>query len=208
MIESSEKYHSALASPSRRRVLDALMASPEPLDAASVAAKLGLHLTTARFHLDQLTAAGLTQRQAGTERRRGRPRLLYRPAGVARDEDARQQLIGVLAAALGRENDPAAAATRAGRTWGESFELPESSDPTPGLVDVLERLGFDPEPGLGSDEIRLTACPFRDIARDHPTVVCGIHGGLIEKLLDDTTFTARLMPLIEPELCLLALHRL
>lgn len=85
MIDRSEEYHAALASASRRQVLDSLLASSEPLDASAVADRLGLHVTTARFHLDQLTAAGLAQRRVGAEKRRGRPRLLYAPAGPVRD---------------------------------------------------------------------------------------------------------------------------
>src|SRR5690606_23798249 len=76
MTGRSEDYHAALASTSRRQILDALVASTQPLDAAVVAGGLGLHVTTARFHLDQLTDAGLVRRRPSTERRRGRPRML------------------------------------------------------------------------------------------------------------------------------------
>lgn len=205
MTERSGDYHAALASPSRRQVLDALLSSSEPLDAAAVAGRLGLHVTTARFHLDQLAAAGLVHRRAGVERRRGRPRLLYAPAGPPRDEDAREQLIQVLAAALAREDDPAADAVRAGRRWAETFDPPGSDDPVPGLVSLLDRLGFAPE--ADADAIRLRACPFRDAAREHPQVVCAVHRGLIEQLLEGAAAQVRLVPFVEPELCLVALDR-
>jgi predicted ArsR family transcriptional regulator len=207
MIDRSEEYHAALASASRRQVLNALLASSEPLDAAAVAERLGQHVTTARFHLDQLAAAGLVQRRVGAEKRRGRPRLLYAPAGVVRDEDAREQLIQVLAAALAREDDAESDASRAGRRWAETFELPDQDDPVPGLVEVFERLGFEPETDADADSIRLRACPFRDAAREHPEVVCAVHRGLIEQLLAGTAPDARLIPFVEPELCVVALHR-
>ena len=207
MNDRSGEYHSALASPSRRQVLDALLASPEPLDAASVAGQLGLHVTTARFHLEQLTTAGLANRRAGAENRRGRPRLLYAPAGSVRDEDAREQLIQVLAAALAREGDPAAAATRAGQGWAEAFKRPDPVEPVPGLLEVFERLGFEPETDVAADSILLRACPFRDAAREHPEVVCGVHRGLIEQLLNGAAPQARLLPFVEPELCVVALDR-
>lgn len=205
MIDRSEEYHAALASTSRRQVLDSLLASSEPLDASAVADRLGLHVTTARFHLDQLAAAGLAQRRVGVEKRRGRPRLLYAPAGRVRDEDAREQLIHVLAAALALEDEAESDASRAGRRWAETFALPDPDDPVPGLVEVFERLGFEPETAADSDAIMLRACPFRDAAREHPEVVCAVHRGLIEQLAGAAS-DVRLLPFVEPELCVVALH--
>jgi len=203
MTDRSGQYHAALASPRRRQVLDALLASPEPLDAAAVAARLGLHITTARFHLDQLAAAGLAHRRQGVEPRRGRPRMLYAPTGAPRDEDARGQLIDVLAAALAVTADHAAESVMAGHRWADSFDRPDPADPIPGLVGVLDRLGFEPEPG--ADEIRLRACPFREAAREHPDVVCAVHRGLVDELLGGAVPNARLLPFVEPELCLVTL---
>ncbi|MDP3207660.1 MAG: helix-turn-helix domain-containing protein [Rhodoglobus sp.] len=216
MSDRREEYHAALASSSRRQVLDTLRGSPEPLDAAAVAEHLGLHITTARFHLDQLTTAGLAHRRAGAEKRRGRPRLLYAPAGSVRDEDAREQLIHVLAGALAREDDPDADASRAGRRWAAAFAPLDPVDPVPDLIEVFDRLGFEPERDSDSDtdsldidaeSIRLQSCPFRDSARDHPEVVCTVHRGLIEKLLDGTSTRAQLIPFVAAELCVVTLAR-
>jgi predicted ArsR family transcriptional regulator len=203
MTDRSDEYHAALASPSRRQVLDALLDSPEPLDAAAIAARLGLHITTARFHLDQLAAAGLAQRRPGAEQRRGRPRMLYAPAGPPRDEHSRAQLIDVLAATLAVKDGHTADSVLAGRRWAESFPQPAAADPIAGLVEVLGRLGFDPEGD--ADVIRLHACPFRDAAREHPDVVCAVHRGLVDRLLGGTIPSARLLPFVEPELCLVTL---
>jgi predicted ArsR family transcriptional regulator len=201
MTTRSESYHAAMASPPRRSVLNALLASPDPLDAAIVAERVGLHVTTARFHLDQLVEAGLARRRPSVEQRRGRPRMLYAPAGAPRDRDAREQLIRVLAGALSR--DPDAEAIRAGRRWAAVFDAPDADDPVPGLVDVLERLGFDPE--RDGAAVRLPSCPFRGAAREHPEIVCAVHRGLVEQLLDGTAAGARLLPFVEPELCLIAI---
>jgi predicted ArsR family transcriptional regulator len=207
MINRSGRYHAALASTSRRWVLDALLSSPEPLAAVTVADHLGIHLTTARFHLDQLTAAGLIQRRVDTVKRRGRPRLLYGPAGLARDGDAREQLIQVLVGALAHENSVDADASLAGRRWAATFDPPDPDDPAPGLVEVFERLEFDPDVDTDADTIRLRGCPFRDAAREHREVVCAVHRGLIEQLLDGTTRRARLIPFVEAELCVVTLER-
>jgi len=208
MRSSSEEYHAALASPARRKVLDALLRSPEPLDAATVAERLGLHVTTARFHLEQLATAGLAARRAGAEARRGRPRMLYAPAGRARDENAREQLIGVLASALAGDESPAAESTEAGRRWAAALGPIPLGEPRAGLVNVLDRLGFEPEtePGVAGDRdlIRLRACPFRAPARDHPEVVCSVHRGLIDQLLGGTGTGAQLLPFVQPDLCVVA----
>ena len=206
MTGRSEDYHAALASTSRRQVLDALLAASEPLDAAGVAEALALHVTTARFHLDQLADAGLARRRPSTEKRRGRPRILYAPAGAAHDSDAREQLVGVLADTLAREKDPAADATSAGRRWADTFEA-SAAEPVGGLVKVLDRIGFDPEVTLDGQTIRLHACPFRGAAREHPEVVCSVHRGLVQRLLETAGPAAQLVPFVEPELCLITLDR-
>ena len=94
-------------------------------------------------------------------------------------------------------------ACRAGRRWAAAFDPPEPDDPIPGLVEVLDRLGFDPEDDDGP-VIRLPSCPFREAAREHPEVVCAVHRGLVDELLDGTTHAGRLLPFVEPQLCLIA----
>jgi predicted ArsR family transcriptional regulator len=207
MTGRSENYHAALASTSRRQVLDALLAASAPLDAAGVAEQLALHVTTARFHLDQLADAGLARRRPSAEGRRGRPRILYSPAGAAHDTDAREQLIEVLAATLAREQQPAADATSAGRRWADTFDAPGADGPVAGLVEVLDRIGFDPEVAPDAHAIRLHACPFRSAAREHPEVVCSVHSGLVQRLLESTGTASRLVPFVEPELCLITLEQ-
>ncbi|MBX3099684.1 MAG: helix-turn-helix domain-containing protein [Salinibacterium sp.] len=207
MTDRTEEYHTALGSVSRRQVLDALRHSPEPLDATAIADQLGLHVTTARFHLDHLTDARLVQRSSGTEKRRGRPRLLYSPAGTVRDDDARGQLIEVLAGALAREKSPDVDSSNAGRRWAGTFSAPDQEDPVPGLMGVFDRLGFEPESDRESGTIRLHACPFRGAAREHPEIVCNVHRGLIDQLLEGAEPQARLIPFVEPELCMVSFDR-
>lgn len=72
-----EHFHAAMASPTRRRVLDVVAATDEGVDAATIATRLHLHVTTVRFHLDQLESVSLVARRVAGEKRRGRPRVLY-----------------------------------------------------------------------------------------------------------------------------------
>ena len=211
-----ESYHAALASRTRRQVLDALALSPAPLDAQAIAAALGLHVTTVRFHLDQLEEAQLVRRQPEMEGRRGRPRMLYTPAASERAEDSREQLIDVLAGALAnRDNDDGQSRSlEAGKQWANALALEQPELPgghgLDRLLHVLDQLGFEPRID-GADVIQLHACPFRDAARSHPQVVCSVHRGLIEQILETSTIaggnSARLLPFVEPALCLITLNQ-
>ena len=63
----------------------------------------------------------------------------------------------------------------------------------------------DPAPDTGEREIRLRACPYRDVAREHPDVVCAIHLGLLQGALTqlgNPPTTVRLVPFVKPHLCL------
>lgn len=205
MVTGPQSHDTVLAPPMRRRVLQALMQSTRPLDAHAVAELLGLHITTARYHLGQLEACGLARRQTEAQRRRGRPRILYGPIGPARDEGAREQLITVLAATLSTRDRGQRLAVRAGAQWADTFSVTVDDDPAGDLITVLDRLGFDPE--TRGDTIALLACPFRDAARAYPEVVCSVHGGLIGQILERTGAGAssQLLPFVEPGLCLVQL---
>jgi len=204
------RYHAALASSTRRLVLDALTRSPVALDAQALSTALGLHVTTVRFHLDHLEEAHLIRHEPDPLGGRGRPRMLY--SALEHAEDSREQLIDVLAGALAaRENDDGQARSiDAGRQWANALAADDHA-PEVGssLLNVLDELGFDPRP-TGNNVIRLEACPFRQAARSHPEVVCSVHRGLIERVLetDDamTADSARLLPFVEPDLCLIELH--
>src|SRR5262249_8361966 len=145
---------------------------------------LDLHVTTVRFHLEQLEEAQLVRRHPGAEKRRGRPRLLY-AATPLRADDSREQLIDVLAGALVAGDDGGRARSLdAGKRWADALEPAGAvpGDRVSNLIGVLDKLGFDPHAETGA--IQLRGCPFRDAARDHPEVVCSVHRGLIERLLD------------------------
>lgn len=208
---TDETYHAVLASRTRRQILDALIRSPAPVDALAIANELDLHVTTVRFHLEQLEEAHLVRREQAEEKRRGRPRIFYTATRVTeRDEDSRGQLIEVLAAALAsRAADAQERSVDAGRSWAHAL-LPEQPDPNDGpaaLLGVLDRLGFDPQPD--GNTIQLRACPFRDAAREHPEVVCAVHRGLVQEILETSGAPdgerALLLPFVQPELCLITL---
>ncbi|MGY4858457.1 helix-turn-helix transcriptional regulator [Cryobacterium sp. AP23] len=134
----------ALASEPRRRVLGLLTAAGGPLDAVTVAAGMGLHVTTARFHLEQLEAVGLVERRINRAGGRGRPQVLFSPVAEPLPvEDAQQQLMQALAAVIGEDDDGGRArSVRAGERWSAQYsaaaDAPSAEIPVTGGPVVLE----------------------------------------------------------------------
>lgn len=204
----------ALASPQRRRLLELLRAGEAPRDAQDLAAATGLHVTTVRFHLDVLSGAGLVASRRQPRATAGRPRTVYTAVSRA-DPGSYPALTRLLAAHLADTPETRAArAERAGTAW--AAELTAEADPRSGVdaeqaaravTGMFAELGFEPE--LAGDEtdrqIRLRACPFRAAARANPEVVCSVHLGLLRGTLTRLgapPTTTRLLPFVEPELCL------
>ena len=222
-----------LASPVRRRLVDTLAhAGTGPrgpgLTAAELAAEVGLHVTTVRFHLDQLVAAGLAEAEVRRGGGAGRPRKFYVAAqGSLDDVDPRTEvgslrlLSGLLAqtvadGASGESVTPA----EAGARWAaEHVPAEPGATPadTPGrwlgklaqMIDVLQEWGYTPElrtsDGGRSAEVTLAHCPFLELARANTAVVCGIHRGLITgslAQLGETSTRVSLEPFVDSTTCL------
>ena len=222
-----------LASPVRRQLVDALAhvdagGRTPGLTAAELADEVGLHVTTVRFHLDLLAAADLVEAEVRREGGAGRPRKFYTLAqGSLEDVDPRSELeplrllSGLLAQTLtegvaGHTVTPA----EAGRRWAvEHVPNRPGARPadTPGrwlgklaqMVDVLQEWGYTPElrtsEGGRTAEITLAHCPFLELARANPAVVCGIHRGLIAGSLEqlgETSTRVSLEPFVDATTCL------
>ena len=217
-----------LQSPTRRAILRLLEGpesggSPPGRTAGDVAAALGLHVTTARFHLEQLVAAGVvvTALRRGSV---GRPRKLYLdapvgPGGLA-SPTALHAFTELLTNAWARAGsggpvDP----ETAGRRWVEERTHEPSPPPatTTGAwlgkvgqaVDLLEEWGYQPElrttAGGRTVELTLHDCPFMSMARAHPDVVCGIHRGLVGGTLaavGEQDADLELVPFVTARTCL------
>jgi predicted ArsR family transcriptional regulator len=222
-----------LASPVRRRILDTLAndavreGGSAGLSAAELAQHVGLHVTTVRFHLDQLVAGGLVeasfQRQGGA----GRPRKLYTAApgslgdvDLAGEVGSLRLLSGLLAGALADgTGGPAPTPLEAGRRWAVEHVPADPASvraDTPGrwlskvgrMLDVLHEWGYTPElsttDGGRTAKLVLRDCPFLALATANPAVVCGIHRGLIagsmEQFGEPDTHVA-LEPFVGPTTC-------
>jgi len=211
-VADPDRPYVALGVRSRRRLLDVLRAAGVPLGAAQLADAVGLHVTTVRAHLRVLEAAGLvvpTDRQPTGP---GRPGRFYAPTAGAGRSDAHRELAEMLAGALdaggaqGRRG-----AEQAGRRWADR-EVPDTrslpwDEAVEAVGEVFGRVGFAPR-RLGAEGYRvaLEHCPFRDVARAHPEVVCALHLGLLRGALSrlglpEVAESAQLHPFVAPELC-------
>ena len=212
---SDTRTHRALAGASRVRVLEFLRTEARPLSAPEVAERVGLHPNTVRLHLDQLVAAGLIERSIERRAAPGRPRLLFAALlepPVADDGESYKTLAGILAGQLAQLPAAAEEASRAGAAWARSLpadlhgSAPATAEHATGqLVRLMDRLGFAPSFPTAGEPIELHHCPFGDVATRHPDVVCGVHQGLIEAVLDDLDApvrAGRLEPFAAPGICL------
>lgn len=212
-----------------------------PATATEVADALGLHVNTARFHLEALAESGLASRQREDRVVPGRPKVRYLSASDAPPAGRRSYrlLAEILAAHLdATATDPERPAIEAGERFGrlaarssldnrpETPETPEIpgvrearlEDATRVVVETLSAMGF---PSVATTEptgIRLDIgqCPFLELAEarrpgpGHLGVVCAVHRGLMQGLLDESDSALRvgsLEPLVAPDHCIARLVR-
>ena len=201
------------------------------MSVTEAAEAVGLHPSTTRLHLDLLVSAGLVDRAAERRPTAGRPAIRYSAhpgvptrtatGGRADDEATRddyRRLATVLAVGLEASADPSGAAVEAGRRWTAALDVtapPSALGPEAvvgQVVELMERLGFSPEPPGDADRIELRRCPFETVARAHRGVVCGVHQGMLEETfhrLGGSVEVAALEPFVveEPLRCVVALRR-
>jgi predicted ArsR family transcriptional regulator len=208
-------------------VLDALerlaRRTPEqPVAIATIAAHLDLHVNTAREHLDGLVAAGLAERSRLAPSGRGRPGWGYAPTPRRTGAAAEYvRLARVLADHVAEQGgDVRRDMLALGRRWGRSVTEADAGTspashsqpaerPDDTVVRLLGDLGFDPEISarMPSVRVRLRRCPMLEVARERPEVVCQLHRGIVEGVLEaeGARRDVRLDAFAEPGACLLHL---
>jgi predicted ArsR family transcriptional regulator len=185
----------ALADDTRYAVYRELATSTAALSAQDLADALGVHANTVRLHLDRLREVGLVDVEAVHRGTVGRPQHLYFLApdapSLGFDPPAHALLAGLLGALAERVGAQPDDATDTGRAWGEeAAKRTRSRSCLRALEAELNRLGFEPAigPGDGTSEgsarIEFLHCPFRELAEAYPELVCNLHRGLCEGLVD------------------------
>lgn len=231
MTISGQSGVALLSSPVRRAIVDYLAAQEDPdvgapadvgLTAAELSEILSLHVTTARFHLDQLVRGGILDADFVREGV-GRPRKVYRLTAGSMQDESDQHGMRILTELLADSFGAAAAGEvltpfEAGRRWAADHVPAGDTTPatTPGawlakigrLIDVLHIWGYTPHLSTShagrSADLELAHCPFIDLAATNPAVVCGIHRGLIAGTLEqfgETDVEVSLEPFVGPQRC-------
>ena len=214
---------SLLASPVRRLIVDTLVNRGE-LTASQLGEFLDLHVTTVRFHLDQLVAARILDARFVKNTGAGRPRKVYSVAPGAPspsdDLESLKLLSGLLASSFGvQENGRPMTPAEAGQRWAMDHVPREELAPAASagawlakvgrMIDALQDWGYTPDltttHGGRTARVELARCPFIDLARTNPAVVCGIHRGLIAGAMQqfgESDTRVSLEPFVQPHLCL------
>lgn len=216
-----------LLSPVRRALVDELARyRPDPdvsqgapgLTAAQLAEVLDLHVTTVRFHLDQLVAAGVVTAEFTRVFGVGRPRKVYAVAPEEPGAEDNAASLHVLAELLTESFGSRMTPVKAGEEWAaQHVELADEGPADSAgtwltkvgrMIDVLQDWGYHPElsttDGGRSCQIDLAYCPFMDLARANEAVVCGIHRGIIKgvlRQLGEGEASVSLEPFVEPDRC-------
>lgn len=234
-----------LGSPVRRTIVDTLANLPTGVDpetgtaiphpgmrAQDLANRLGLHVTTVRFHLDQLVAAGLLRSHFQRRKEAGRPRKLYAieqgSLGTVTSDQSYRMLSELLVETLSTGDDEMPTTPEeAGARWGRRHVLDghtglvgQAPAHSPGqwlgkigqMVDLLREWGYSPEVSTTNDgrtaRVALHDCPFLPLAKDNTAVVCGIHRGLMRGVMEalgEESTDVGLTPFVAPSLCIAAL---
>ena len=185
----------ALGDETRYAMYEELARSTAALSASELAERLGIHANTVRLHLERLREVGLVDVEAVHRGTVGRPQHLYfLSAGAPR--------------ASGSTRPPTPSSPGCSPRWPSGSAPTPTTPPPPdgsgaprpatrtrarsclgALEAELTKLGF--EPALEADgadgrpaRIEFLHCPFRELAEAYPELVCNLHRGLCEGVVD------------------------
>ena len=181
----------ALADETRYAMYRELATATAPLGAHDLAERLGLHPNTVRLHLERLREAGLVDMDSVHRGKVGRPQHVYSLApgapGLGFDPPAHVLLAGLMASLAERAGAGVDHAAAAGRAWGaEAARRVRSRSCVQALTGEMDRLGFEPdlEQVNGTASVAFLRCPFRELAEAYPELVCNLHRGICEGVVE------------------------
>jgi len=172
------------------------METEKPLSVESVAQKIGVHINTARFHLEALVGSGHAVRETEVRSQPGRRRVLYKGKEIKTPIDPTQgyRLLATILTAEIASGQPATDINmyEVGLEWGRYLtsrpaphETVDEMEVGTHILNKLDSMGFlpefvtDPEPS-----IVVHHCPFMEWARHAPHVVCQMNCGIVNGSLE------------------------
>ena len=193
-----------LADELRQRLYRFVAAQPGPVTRDEAAAAVGISRKLAAFHLDKLTAAGLLEATAPDPASRrpgpGRTPKAYQPAATELAitiPQRRYDLLGdVLAQAIvadGSASSARRAAHQLARDRGQVLGERVRADRRLGRLgperaltimgELLAACGYAPARAPTQLQLLLRNCPFQQLARRAPELVCGLNQEFLAGLL-------------------------
>lgn len=201
-------------SPKQREVLRTLQELTAGARASDVADALGMHVNTARGHLDELVAHGAVRVFPAPAQGRGRPSLIFqvRVPDNRTVADEYVTLIEMMADTI----DPDSARD-IGRRWArrmaEEGHEPHDVDSAAARIHTMLRdMGFDPtlpeHPDTpDSTTLTLQSCPFVTATGERPSdFVCRVHDGFLAETVSDGV-DSHVEPMAANGQCLVHLSR-
>jgi predicted ArsR family transcriptional regulator len=210
------EVHKALADDTRFRLYRYLGLSGRAVSVRELSARLSLHPNTLRPHLRRLEEVGLVAREIRKGPNVGRPQTLYAVVEPEGGEGRGYRLFAEIVAGLLTGQRARDRAEALAREWGGY--LVAQGGPKPGtklparrnlaiLQEALSEAGFDPRfrrRSATTVEVSLRDCPFRELVDDHRELVCSVHRGLVQGMLEGLKPPLRLAefsPLVERAVC-------
>lgn len=186
--------YKALGDNTRYAIYLELARSDVPLSTTEIADSLELHPNTVRPHLERMREVGLLEVDADSRGTVGRPQHRWSLAADAPSlglEPSEFRLLARLlagvAAQAGLDAEAIAEVGRIeGRRSGSLRAAAGTQSCLEALVDELADLGFDPAIGEDRDltTVAFASCPFREVASEFPGLVCQLHRGIVEGVVE------------------------
>ena len=169
-----------ISSYSRVRILHLVQTRPDRT-IGELCEATGLHANTVREHLQRLMEGGYVIQSTERRTTRGRPRTLYSAATgmpeasspVAREKVAEAARRGDMLRRMLAEDD-----SELGR---------EATYQLDALIEHLEESGFEPIIDENSLTVELTPCPHAASAPEHRPMLCQVHLGLMQGVLNQAS---------------------
>ena len=190
----------ALGDPTRNAIFRYIDAASDPVGVAELTDHFGLNHNAIRQHLAKLRDAGLVVEELATPSGPGRPPLRYRPnpgaAGRWESHSPYEQLSALLIELLQTGDDPRTVGRAAGRRLAKAGR--GATDRVRLLETLTRRLGFEPRTveRRGGVEVVLDRCPFVATATAAPEIVCELHRGLAEGVVESGPRGAQVRDLV------------
>lgn len=191
----------ALQEPLRRALYRYVVSRRTDVSRNEAAEAVGIQRTLAAFHLDKLVDAGLLEASFKrlTDRAgpgAGRPAKVYRRVDVdlevslpPRQYVIAAEMLAEVVEETGSDSALHSAAHRSGRARGELAKAAGANPDgaAPDLEKLLTQHGFEPQ--RDGDVIRLQNCPFHQLSRQYPPLICGMNLAMLSGLVEGAGLT-------------------